>query len=297
LGKPIGDETCAESWEIVDHHDDQSIVAAGPLKGTTLGTLVRERGAELLGRHAAAGGQFPLLMKFLDAQQNLSLQVHPDDRQAAVLDPPATGKTEAWVILDAEPGSLIYAGLKRGIDREAFRRELLRGTAELCLHRFEPRVGDCVFLPAGTIHALGAGLMVAEVQQPSDVTYRLFDWNRVDSEGRPRTLHIEAGLKCLDESRVEIGPQTPQPTALDHVTRLVACDKFVLDRWRFSATEAIGGDDRFHLVVVLDGEIQCRASEQTVNAVRGQTVLLPSSLGSVLLETRENTELLDIYLP
>src|SRR5690606_25050283 len=125
--------------------------------------------------------RFPLLFKLLDAQKTLSVQVHPDDRRAALLNPPDYGKTEAWVVLDAEPGSLIYAGLKRGFDRHALAREIARGTVELCLHRFEPQPGDCVFIPAGVVHALGTGLLIAEIQQSSDTTYRLFDWNRVDA--------------------------------------------------------------------------------------------------------------------
>ena len=195
LGKPIGEGSdYAESWEVVDHGADQSRVAFGPLAGTTLGELVREHGHELLGRHHPQP-QFPLLIKLLDAQQKLSVQVHPNDEQAARLDTPDYGKTEAWVVLAAEPGSRIYAGLKRGFDRPALERELNRGTCELCLHHFEPRVGDCVFLPAGTVHALGGGLLIAEVQQSSDTTYRLFDWNRVGPDGRPRALHIEAGAR------------------------------------------------------------------------------------------------------
>ena len=152
------------------------------------------------------------MFKFLDAQKTLSVQVHPNDDQAARLDPPDLGKTEAWVVLAAEPGSRIYAGLKRGFDRHALEREVHRGTCELCLHSFEPQPGDCVFIPAGTVHALGAGLVVAEIQQASDTTFRLFDWNRVDRDGKPRPLHIRESLDTINYLRGQVQPQTPAAT-------------------------------------------------------------------------------------
>ena len=193
LGKQIGQgNDYAESWELVDRGDDQSRVADGPLVGTTLGDLRADRGQELFGRHHPQS-RFPLLFKFLDCEKMLSVQVHPDDAQAAQLTPPDFGKTEAWVVLAAEPNSVIYAGLKRGFDRHALEREVHRGTCELCLHRLEPKPGDCLFLPAGAVHALGAGLVIAEIQQTSDATFRLFDWNRLGADGKPRPLHVESG--------------------------------------------------------------------------------------------------------
>ena len=178
LGKVLGEgEDYAESWELVDHGADQSVVVGGALAGMTLGQLVAEHGEELLGRHAGLG-QFPLLLKFLDCNRTLSVQVHPNDVQGALLDPPDLGKTEAWVVLAADAGSKIYAGLKAGVTREDLRAALEAGTCEACLHQFEPQVGDCVFIRAGTVHALGAGLVIAEIQQASDTTFRLFDWNR-----------------------------------------------------------------------------------------------------------------------
>jgi len=161
LGKQIGiGDHYAESWEIVDHGADQSVVADGPFAGTTLHELVMQHGLALFGRDNPQR-QFPLLFKFLDANQTLSVQVHPNDEQAAKLDPPDLGKTEAWVVLAAEPGSKIYAGLKPGIDRDKLARAIDAGTCETCLHSLEPKVGDCIFIEAGTVHAIGAGLLVA----------------------------------------------------------------------------------------------------------------------------------------
>jgi len=297
LAKPIGkEETCAESWEVVDHRADQSVVASGPLSGTTLRELAGERGAELFGRHDPQK-PFPLLFKFLDARQALSVQVHPDDERARQLTPPENGKTEAWVVLAAEPGSLIYAGLKRGIDRALLAREVERGTCELCLARFEPRVGDCVFLPAGTVHALGAGLVVAEIQQTSDTTYRLFDWNRLGSDGRGRELHIGAALDAIDYTRGPIGPQKPQTAERPGVERLVDCDSFVLDRWQLGRSATLGGDDRFHLLAVTGGLIEVAGDPAGEPLTIGSTVLIPAGLGATTITAAGQAEFLDIYLP
>lgn len=297
LSKRLGPgEDYAESWEICDREADQSVVTAGALVGTRLCDLVSQRGAELLGRHAPQA-RFPLLFKFIDAQKHLSVQVHPDDARAALLTPPDLGKTEAWVILAAEPGSSIYSGLKRGFDRQAFERELARGTCELCLHRFEPKAGDCLLLPAGMVHALGAGLVVAEIQQASDTTYRVFDWNRVGPDGKPRQLHIEQALEAIDYGLGPAQPQIPQATQNPHVSRLASCDKFVLDRWSFDSPQVLGGDNRCHLLAVLEGEV-CVPDDPVGDPLRfGGTMLVPASTGPLILQPRGRTTLLCAYLP
>lgn len=298
LGKDLPPEgVLAESWEICDRQADQSVVANGPLAGTTLRELITAYSSQLLGRHAGAS-RFPLLFKFLDAREPLSVQVHPNDEQAARLDPPDLGKSEAWVILDAAPGSLIYAGLKRGFDRAALAREVARGTTDLCLHRFEPHVGDCVFLPAGTIHALGAGLLVAEIQQSSDTTYRLFDWNRAGPDpGAPgRPLHVQQALDAIDYNRGPVQPQRPAPTDRPHVERLVECEKFTLDRWQFNSPQPIGGDDRFHFIAVLDGHLEI-PGDLCASLRRGDTALVPAALGTLQLKPNGQVTLLDAYLP
>jgi mannose-6-phosphate isomerase len=288
LGKSIGPESdYAESWEIVDRGVDQSRVLAGPLAGATLAQLMQEHGAELLGQHHPQS-RFPLLFKFLDCEKTLSVQVHPDNEAAAQLNPPDFGKTEAWVVLAAEPGSVIYAGLKRGFDRAALEREVNRGTSELCLHRIEPRVGDCIFLPAGTVHALGAGLLIAEIQQSSDATFRLHDWNRVDAQGNARPLHIEQSLNAIDYDRGPIDPSVARPTGDDRVERLVECESFVLDRWNLREPATIGGGDRFHLLSVLEGEIKVAGDPADVSIRRGGTILLPASIGACAIEALYN---------
>jgi mannose-6-phosphate isomerase len=311
LGKHLGDGAdYAESWELADHHAGQSIVAAGPLAGTSLGTLVRERGPELLGRHApavlAGEPRFPLLFKFLDSQRDLSVQVHPDDLAAARLVPPDLGKTEAWVIVAAEPGSRVYAGLRSGIDRQQLADATAAGRTAECLHAFEPDIGDCIFIPAGTVHALGAGLVVAEIQQASDTTYRLFDWNRVGPDGQPRALHIEQALAAIDYSAGPVTPVVPQATDRPEVQRLVACDKFVLDRWTISDVASLGGDGRVHIVTVLEGvlaldstagELALDAENGRIRLTRGQTVVLPACLPATSASPATKCALLDAYLP
>jgi mannose-6-phosphate isomerase len=302
LGKPIGEgEDYAESWEVADHGLDQTVVHGGPLAGMTLAAVMEKHGKELLGRHFVRRSRFPLLFKYLDCNKVLSVQVHPNDAAAAKQTPPDLGKTEAWVILAAEPGSLVYAGLKRGFDRAALEREVHRGTTELCLHKFEPRVGDCIFIPAGTVHALGDGLVVAEVQQASDTTFRLFDWNRLGPDGKPRQLHVEESLAAIDYSAGPVQPQVPQPSDRPFVERLIVCEKFILDRWRFPGLEptarTIGGDDRFHIISVLTGSVTIATGSTTDRLNLGQTLLLPACTGPCDIAAEAGTVLLEMYLP
>lgn len=306
LGKPIGEaDRYAESWEVVDHGDDQSVVANGPLVGTTLNKLVRDYGKELFGTSLDLETpleRFPLLFKFLDANRDLSVQVHPNDAQAALLDPPDLGKTEAWYVIDAAPGSRIYVGLKQGVDRAKLKAACETGNIDSALHSFEPKPGDCVMIPAGTVHAIGAGLLVAEIQQSSDTTYRLFDWNRVDTNGRPRQLHME---QALDATEFGIGPPDPvAPIKCEepHRRNLVTCDKFVLDRIGSDDECLIGGDNRFHIVVAIKGDAVLQGKNGTETSLSfGNTVLVPASVGGVRVRPSTFTStphvLLDAYLP
>ncbi len=305
LGKPLGNETdYAESWEISDYRDQQSVVLHGQYRGWTLHQLVSAYARELLGRHHD-WTRFPVLVKFLDAHDRLSVQVHPDDRQARAMGFEDGGKTEAWVVLHADPGSIIYAGLKPGIDRTALESHLRSGTLEAALHALHPRRGDCVFIPAGTVHALGEGIVVAEVEQSSDLTLRLHDWNRVGRDGRPRPLHLERALACIDWNR---GPVEPQHPALIHqsenerIEDLIRCPHFVLQRRVLTGSTTIPADDRFRILITLEGNTvlgwHSRGShENNLQLVPGQTVLLPATLGDVHLAADTQTVLLDVVLP
>ncbi len=292
LGKSLdpGDDY-AESWEIVDHGADQSVVCNGSAAGLTLHQLVTDHAVDLLGE-GAGFTQFPLLFKLLDCSRTLSVQVHPNDQQAAQLDPPDLGKTEAWVVLAADPGSKIYAGLKSGVTPNDLRNALAEGTCDRCLHEFEPAIGDCVFIEAGTVHALGAGLVIAEIQQASDTTFRLFDWNRADQQGNPRQLHIDEALAVTSFDRGPVTRQQPTELGAGH-ERLIDCDKFVLDRRTLSAPQTVGGEGRFHLLVVLEGNFEIASEKLTL----GETCLLPASAGETRVVPQGRGVLLDIFLP
>lgn len=301
LGKPIGEESdYAESWELVDRADDQSVVQSGPLAGMTLAQVLSACPGEVLGRHQETA-KFPLLLKYLDCNRVLSVQVHPADEYALKMPEPDLGKTEAWYIVEAEPHSIIYAGLKPGVDRQALAEAIEKGETESVLHSFKPVAGQCVFIPAGTVHALGDGLLVAEVQQSSDTTFRLFDWNRVDAAGNPRPLHIEPSLEVTDYDRGPIHPQIPT-SDVGGWELLVDCEKFVLRRaQRRSSQESFktGGDDSPVVLMVTSGRIMLEGEGWEPRSFGvGETVLLPANLGeSTVRLLTPDANVLEIGLP
>jgi len=278
------DGPLAEAWVLSDQGDTVSRVTNGPLAGTTLRDLMHTRRRELLGASAEGHDEFPLLLKFIDARDRLSVQVHPDDEGARRLAGHPRGKTEAWVVTSAEPGSQIYAGLVSGVSRERFQAALGAGTTDELLHRFEPQVGDCLFLPAGIVHAIGGGLMVFEVQQTSDVTFRLHDWGRVDPKtSRPRELHVEHALACTDFGS---GPRRPVWPSLDHAgpverERLVQCEYFRLYRYRGSRSFVHDGGGTASVLVGLEGEVTVRGGGREESLRPGEVLLLPATLGRV----------------
>lgn len=286
----------AESWELVDRAADQSRVADGPLEGVTLGELVTQRGAELLGRHHPLP-RFPLLLKLLDVQRSVSVQVHPSDSQATLMQLNDRGKAEGCVVLAAEPGSVIHSGLKRGFDRRAFERELSRGTCELCLHRVESRVGDCLYIPPGTVHAAGAGVLLFEVQQPSDVTFRIFDWNRLGADGQPRPLHVDQALQVIDFERGPVNPTQAVPLEQPQCERLLATPYFVIERWSLTMPQAVASDDRCRALTVIAGAVEVQTGNGTLPLGLGQTALLPASLTDAVVVPRGAAMVLCVYLP
>ncbi len=300
LGKSLGEgDGYAESWEIADHRDDVSRVACGPLAGRTLRDLIRDHGTNLLGPRLSDRGQFPLLVKFLDAHQVLSVQVHPDDERGQRL-ANDNGKTEAWVILHAEPGSVIYAGLREGITREQFANALETGEVEPLLHRFEPRPGDCVMIPAGTVHAIGAGIVLAEIQQMSDATFRVHDWGRLGADGQPRPLHKAQALESTD---YQAGPVNPLVPEVEHVSggtreRLACCPYFALERFQTSEPFWLGSHERFSILLGLKGAADIRYAGSDFRLGFGQTMLLPAALGPCQVIPKEaGTTILTCVVP
>jgi mannose-6-phosphate isomerase len=305
LGKSLPPQgVWAESWELIDHPEHQSLVANGPLAGKTLHEVTQSDPKWLLGKRAADtwGNSLPLLLKYLDCQRVLSVQVHPDDVYASRMTPPDLGKTEAWYIIDAEPTGVLYAGLKPGVTPQELSEAIEAGQLEDCLHKISPKAGDCVFIPAGTVHALGAGLLVAEIQQASNTTFRLYDWNRVDADGRPRALHVPQALEVIDFDRGPCELQTPQLTDQAGRTRLVDCDKFVFDRISNVGSCELAGDERFHFLTAPYGGIELKGQgtgDSDFDAVHldvGDSVVLPGAMPKVQAVLEANAVLLDMYV-
>jgi mannose-6-phosphate isomerase len=304
LGKSLGNgASYGESWEVSDHALHRSRVASGPLAGCTLRELMEARAADLLGTAAATHAAFPWLVKFLDARDWLSVQVHPDAEAVKHLWPGENSKTEAWFILEAAPGSRVFAGLLPGIDAPQLRSALDAGTVDRCLHSFEPTRGDCVFLPAGTVHAVGGGVLMAEIQQTSDATFRLFDWNRCDSAGKVRTLHIDQALESIHWDRGPVQPVSLRQNASalpmgDQVPRqpLVRCPYFEADHICSSKAFAVGGDQRLHGLLVSNGRGRWLAGgEEEVRA--GEVWVIPACLGPIWCEPSPSLEGLLFTLP
>ena len=299
LGKPIGTEAdFAESWEISDHRLDVSRVVEGPLAGLTLRDLIADHAADLFGHAVGPRDQFPLLIKFIDARQDLSVQVHPDDALGRLL-VDDNGKTETWVIVHAEPGSRIYAGLKAGVTRDDMARAIDEGTVESLIHSFPAHAGDCIYIPAGTVHAIGAGVVLAEVQQMSDATFRLHDWGRVGTDGLPRTLHLAESLQAIDYTAGPVAPLITRPEPIAGGTRepLSRSAYFALERLELTGSATIGAADRFTIVVGLGGEAVIRSVDMELIVALGQTVLLPAAVGECVVEPIGAATLLTCVVP
>lgn len=275
LGRQLPpDGVVAESWEIAAHPDGDACVANGPWAGLPLSALQERLGLRLVGRRnawAQARGKFPLLVKLLDAQAPLSVQVHPDDAYAQTHEGNELGKTEMWVVLHAEPGARLILGVKPGADATTFRQALAAGCVETLLHELPVKTGDHVCVPAGTLHAILGGLLIAEIQQNSNTTYRVYDWNRMGANGQPRPLHIAQALTVIDFSRVEPGVGEPRPlTGGPGVERWELCRNhyFVVERVALAAGASFAGR--------CDGE-----SLEIWGTVSGQAVIAETPLPAV----------------
>lgn len=253
-----------ESWEIVDREEAQSVVHDGPFRGWTLHELWVERRAQIFGTGLPETKRFPLLCKILDAQERLSVQVHPPAEVAPRLG--GEPKTEMWYLLDASLDSDLYTGLKSGVDRQSFERALHEGRVAEKLHSFPIKAGDAMFIPSGRVHAIGAGNLIVEVQQNSDTTYRVFDWNRLGLDGKPRELHVSESMASINFEDVE-----PAIIEVDGDV-LVECTEFCVERWALDQARTSAGPN-FAIFTVTDGSVECagRAFE------RGSFFLMASS--------------------
>ncbi len=280
-----------ESWEVSGYGDDVSIVANGPYQGMGLHRMVAEFGEALIGTDVPPG-RFPLLFKFVDASDRLSVQVHPDDAYARRTEHGSLGKTEAWVIVDAQPGARLVRGLEPGVDAAMFRRAVEEGHIEKILHWIEVSPGDVIFVPAGQVHAIGRGILLYEVQQSSDSTYRVYDW------GRPRPLHIE---KALEVTRFETLPDLVEGIQVGKDggarTALVSCPYFSVERLDVRSSMEDQCDGRsFHVLSVLDGHGEIRwGIHQATPIKRGESLLLPAQLGAY--EVSGDVQVIKTYVP
>jgi len=306
-GKPIG-----ESWELFDFPPGvvegstqwvSSVAANGPLAGRSLHSLVTDYKTDLLGTVSLSkNGQFPILIKFLDAREDLSVQVHPDQKYADA-NPDSHLKSEAWYVLQNDPGARLLKGLAPGTNKEKFSTAIAIGEVENHIQSVKVKPGDCHYLPSGTVHALGAGILVAEVQTPSDTTFRVHDFNRVDpATGKQRKLHVEQAMQCIDFTGTGEPDQQRSHVAGPHTTvsRLVTSPYFIMEKVRFS--EGVEQPVPFKEPVVwimLEGNAQIKVDgySEPTKMKKGETVLLPASMKNPVLKTLSDCVWLEVTFP
>lgn len=273
---PIG-----ESWEIADRPGDVSVIANGPLAGRDLRWLMENHARDLLGNAAALNGRFPLLIKILDAQDTLSLQVHPPAAKAVELK--GEPKTEMWFITETQPEAALFVGLRRGVARAEFERRIAEGTVAECFHRHGVKAGDAMFLPSGRVHAIGAGNVIFEIQQNSDTTYRVFDWNRVGLDGKPRELHIPQSLVSIDFNDFEPPLESRNSERCgDAAVRPVAkCPLFNVEQIGLAAGKSFQLPvQTMHILGVVSGEISVEAGGESPVLRAGEFCLVPASVAA-----------------
>jgi mannose-6-phosphate isomerase len=320
LGKRIpADQTIGESWEIADipgsPPGELSVIASEPFKGMPLRQLLQREPHAIMGdaplwqaaqsseRHAATNetgqGVFPLLIKYLDAQQNLSVQVHPDDVFVSQ-NPDAHLKSEAWVIIHAQPGAVIYKGIKPGVTPSEFRRHIAANTLIDDLVAIPVSVGECHYLPSGTCHALGAGVVVAEVQTPSDTTFRVYDWGRADAG---RALHIDQAMQCIRFDQHAHAPGSRPQRPIDYnnlrITQLTSCEYFSIER--IDANDAgvleIVTNNQPQVWMVISGRVSIQDARHQTDLAVGTTALIPAALQNASAMIERGSWVLRITLP
>lgn len=280
------DEPIGESWEISAVPGFESVVAEGKFKGLRINELISRYGEALVGRYSFDkwGHSFPILVKFIDARESLSIQVHPDEELAGRVHN-SRGKTEMWYVMDAAPGSVIYSGWNKSMDKENFRKKSADGSILNSLASFPVKKGQFYFIPAGTVHAIGEGVMVAEIQETSDISYRIYDYNRKDNTGRERPLHIEAASKAVNLSEPAQGPLL----VADDST-VVSCEFFKVDY--ISPTTQSGrrfdaAEESFSILMALHDGIDCMIAGEKYHIPVGSTALIPACVSQFEIISKE----------
>jgi mannose-6-phosphate isomerase len=291
-GEPVG-----EAWLLSDRDDQATLVADGPLKGQTIADVLKVSPKQLLGE-TWQDARFPLLLKFLDVRKSLSVQVHPSDAYQDLIPAGNTGKSEAWVILEAGPEARIYAGLRQGSTPDALRRAIAQGTLEQYLASFVPKSGDVVFIQAGIVHSL-RDVVVFEVQQNSDVTFRLYDWGQVDPEThQPRPLQVNEAMECIDWGQGAIRPVAPLLQEANPVLResLIRCEHFAMTRISGRVPFIVGAPGRSRVLVCLAGQGHLQYAGARYSFHKGDVLLLPAVVGARYCRPRGGVSLLELSL-
>ncbi len=298
FNKPAETDKLGESWELSGYEGDESVVTNGFLAGNNLSELIEIYMGELIGEkiYDQYGLSFPLLFKLIDANENLSIQVHPGDEVAAERHN-SFGKTEMWYVLDADPGAVLIIGFTKDCTKEEYLEALENGKVEDLLQKVPVKKGDVFFIPAGLVHAIGKGVMVAEIQQSSDITYRIYDYKRVDDKGNERELHTEQALDVINFSAAN-DPKTAYKVQYNEITPLVDCQYFTTNMLRFTdpVTRNYGTLDTFVAYMCLEGNliIECNGEKTIVN--KGDTVLIPAIINELGLIPDGGVTLLEVYI-
>jgi mannose-6-phosphate isomerase len=299
LTEPLPEGQVGEAWILSDRDDHASIVTNGLYAGYSLTQLFDQYPENIMGRLASNFDRFPLLLKFLDAKEVLSVQVHPSDDQKEYIPKGDTGKTEAWVVLETGPKGLIYSGLKPGTTADTLRKALNEHKVADYIHSFTPKVDDAVFIHSGTVHTL-ADVVVFEVQENSDTTYRLYDWDRIDAKtGKPRDLDIDKAIACIDFNITDVGPVKPKIESKEPLLReqLFNNEHFVLWRIRTGEQFTVGAEDVPRILVCVDGAgaVHYDGTDYPIN--KGDVMLIPAVLGILNCSPKGGITLLEIAIP
>lgn len=294
LNKPISSKITGESWELSTVEGDVSVVANGELKGKSLTEIIDESPNEILGTavHARFGKQFPLLFKYLDAREDLSIQVHPNDELAKKRHN-SFGKTEMWYIMQADEDARIIVGFKEKSNANEYLENLKNKTLLSILDDVKVKEGDVFFLETGTVHAIGAGLVVAEIQQTSDITYRIYDFDRVDAQGNTRELHVDLALEAINYDKVDTYRAYSKET--NQSNEIVDCPYFTTNFIPLDGIDTVNKKgDSFTVYMCIDGEFELEYNEVTSKYKKGDTILIPAAMNNYVLNGKAS--ILEIYI-
>ena len=298
-GMPSDIKKIGESWELSHIEGNLSIVSNGDLKGKTIEDLIKIYGADLLGTKVInqSGNIFPLLIKFIDARDNLSIQVHPDDKLAKIRHN-SFGKTEMWYVVKATPDAILYSGFSEQIGADEYVRRIEDNSIMDVLEKYNVKAGDVFFLPAGRVHAIGSGCFIAEIQQTSNITYRIYDYNRKDSNGNERELHTELAKNAIDYTLYQ-DYKTKYTSVENEATRLAQCDYFTTNLLAVNKnkTRDFSSLDSFVVYICMEGKAVLRDNKENMLAVKqGQTVLIPADTDCLYIEPEEDSKFLETYI-